>query len=341
MPPLGAGSTVGVLGAGAMGGGIAQVAAAAGHRVVLVDTAPRRWSGRARPRRRRSGATWRRGARPTADARATLDRLELAGLAGPGGMDAFRDCDLVIEAIVERLDVKRDSFARWRGPVRPEVRARRRTPSSLVGVGDRRGVRAPGARGRRALLQPGARDAARRDRAGRGARRPRWSRRRARCGRWGKTTVDASDTPGFIVNRVARPFYGEALPAARRGARDAATIDWAMREVGGFRMGPFELMDFIGHDVNFAVTRSVYEAFFHDRATARRSRSSGCRGRAARAEDGARVLRLRRRCREARADRGPRARRGDRRADRLHARQRGRGRGLPCASPRPPTSISR
>jgi len=81
---------------------------------------------------------------------------------------------------------------------------------------------------------------------------------------WGKTTVVAADTPGFIVNRIARPFYGEALRMYEEGIADAPTIDWAMREIGGFRMGPFELMDFIGHDVNFTVTRSVFEAFFYD-----------------------------------------------------------------------------
>jgi 3-hydroxybutyryl-CoA dehydrogenase len=81
---------------------------------------------------------------------------------------------------------------------------------------------------------------------------------------WGKTTVLAADTPGFIVNRVARPFYGESLRLHDEGIADAATIDWALRDLAGFRMGPFELMDFIGLDVNFAVTRSVYEQTFHD-----------------------------------------------------------------------------
>jgi 3-hydroxybutyryl-CoA dehydrogenase len=81
---------------------------------------------------------------------------------------------------------------------------------------------------------------------------------------WGKKPVVASDTPGFIVNRIARPFYGEALRIYEEGIADMATIDWAMKEIGGFRMGPFELMDFIGNDVNFASTKSVYEATFHD-----------------------------------------------------------------------------
>lgn len=81
---------------------------------------------------------------------------------------------------------------------------------------------------------------------------------------WGKTTVIAKDTPGFIVNRIARPFYGEALRIYEEGIADFATIDWAMKEVGGFRMGPFELMDLIGNDVNYKVTESVFEAFHFD-----------------------------------------------------------------------------
>src|SRR5437870_5624166 len=81
---------------------------------------------------------------------------------------------------------------------------------------------------------------------------------------WGKFPVLASDSPGFIVNRIARPFYGEAIRIAEEGIADYATIDAAMRDLGKFRMGPFELMDFIGNDVNFAVTKSVFEAFFYD-----------------------------------------------------------------------------
>jgi 3-hydroxybutyryl-CoA dehydrogenase len=81
---------------------------------------------------------------------------------------------------------------------------------------------------------------------------------------WGKVPVHAASTPGFIVNRCARPFYAEALRLLAECAADPATIDAVMREAGAFRMGAFELMDMIGHDVNFAVTRSVWEAYFHD-----------------------------------------------------------------------------
>ena len=82
--------------------------------------------------------------------------------------------------------------------------------------------------------------------------------------RWGKVAVTAKDTPGFIVNRVARPFYGESLRLLEEGIADIATIDWALKEIAGFKMGPFELMDLIGNDVNYAVTRSVFEGMYYD-----------------------------------------------------------------------------
>ncbi len=81
---------------------------------------------------------------------------------------------------------------------------------------------------------------------------------------WGKSVVTVKDTPGFIVNRVARPFYGEALKIYEEGIADFATIDWAMKEYGRFRMGPFELMDYIGNDINYTATKAVYDGTNHD-----------------------------------------------------------------------------
>ncbi len=81
---------------------------------------------------------------------------------------------------------------------------------------------------------------------------------------WKKIVAVAKDTPGFIVNRVARPFYGEALRIYEEGLADFATIDWSLKTLGGFRMGPFELMDFIGNDVNYTVTETVFTAFYFD-----------------------------------------------------------------------------
>ena len=81
---------------------------------------------------------------------------------------------------------------------------------------------------------------------------------------WEKITVVVKDTPGFIVNRVARPFYGESLRIYEEGIADFATIDWALKEIGGFKMGPFELMDYIGNDINYTVTETVFTSFYFD-----------------------------------------------------------------------------
>jgi 3-hydroxybutyryl-CoA dehydrogenase len=178
-------------------------------------------------------------------------------------MDAFADCGIVVEAIVERLDVKRDSFARLEAVVAPACVLATNTSSlsvSSIAAACQRAERVIGVHFFNPAtvlplveIVPGVSTA------------PEvLAATRALVDRWGKTTVVAADTPGFIVNRIARPFYGEAWRLLEEGAADAATVDWALRELGGFRMGPFELMDFIGHDVNFAVTRSVFEAFFYD-----------------------------------------------------------------------------
>jgi 3-hydroxybutyryl-CoA dehydrogenase len=81
---------------------------------------------------------------------------------------------------------------------------------------------------------------------------------------WGKVGVVAQDTPGFLVNRIARPYYGEALHLVEERMADMATVDWALTELGGFRMGPFALMDLIGHDVNYVVTETVWKQFYYD-----------------------------------------------------------------------------
>ena len=254
---------VGVLGAGAMGTGIAQVAAAHGHEVVLVDTSE---PALARARERLEQAFHRdveKGRLAREDAEAAMSRVTPARAAGDGPIGAFAGCGLVIEAIVERLDAKRDSFARVEAAVDDGCVLATNTSSlsvSSIAAGCRRPQRVLGVHFFNPApvmplveLVPGVQT----DPAVLGAVG-------ALVDTWGKTTVVAADTPGFIVNRIARPFYGEALRLYDEGLAEPETIDWAMREIGGFRMGPFELMDFIGHDVNFSVTRSVYEAFFHD-----------------------------------------------------------------------------
>ncbi|HEV7990548.1 MAG TPA: 3-hydroxyacyl-CoA dehydrogenase NAD-binding domain-containing protein [Gemmatimonadaceae bacterium] len=253
---------VGVVGAGAMGRGIAQVAAAAGHRVVLGDldtlaVARARESIRAALDRDVGKG---RIARAAADE--SFARICASGELS-GGMEAFAHCGIVIEAIVEELEAKRALFGALEAVVDAgAVLATNTSSLSIAAIG------AACARSERVVgvhffnpapvmplveIVPAITTS---------PAHAEWAR--ALVGGWGKTTVVASDTPGFIVNRIARPFYGESLRILEEGIADVATIDWAMREIGGFRMGPFELMDFIGNDVNFAVTTSVFESFFFD-----------------------------------------------------------------------------
>ena len=254
---------VGVVGAGAMGSGIAQVAAAAGHSVVIADA-----FGGATERARASLAKVmereiEKGRQTRESADALLGRIDYH--PGPLGDDvsAFSDCELVIEAIVEDLETKRSLFRRLESVVGANAVLATNTSSlSVASIASacQQSARVVGIHffnppplmplvevipwlGGDPSLAPAAYELMK---------------------RWKKTPVFASDTPGFIVNRIARPFYGESIRVLEEGIADAPTIDAAMKELGKFRMGPFELMDFIGNDVNYAVTRSVFEAMFFD-----------------------------------------------------------------------------
>jgi 3-hydroxybutyryl-CoA dehydrogenase len=256
-------TVVGVVGAGAMGTGIAQVAAAAGHRVVLADA---RQGATAKAQAAIAKAMDRevekaRMSRNAADE--VVSRIDFQWNAVGDDYSAFSKCGLVIEAIVEDLDLKRSLFRQLESVVAPDcVLATNTSSLSVAAIAS-----ACESSGRvvgihffnPAPVMPLVEVVP-------------WLGGDAAVGtsayelmrRWNKMPVLASDTPGFIVNRVARPFYGEALRIHDEGVADVATIDWAMKELGGFRMGPFELMDFIGNDVNYAVTRSVFEAMFFD-----------------------------------------------------------------------------
>ncbi len=254
--------TIGVLGAGAMGSGIAHVAAAAGHDVLLGDVAAD-----AVARARSSiAATLVRDVtkgRLTQDvADATMARVHDAGDL-TDGYAAFSGCGLVIEAVAELLAVKTALFAQLERAVADDCILATNTSSLAVAAiagSCRRPERVLGLHFfNPAVLMPlveiipavtTAEEVT--------------IAARALVDSWKKVTVVARDTPGFIVNRVARPFYGESLRLLDEGVADAPTIDWALRDLAGFRMGPFELMDFIGNDINFAVTQSVYDGCFHD-----------------------------------------------------------------------------
>jgi 3-hydroxybutyryl-CoA dehydrogenase len=253
---------VGVIGAGAMGTGIAQVAAAAGHRVVLgdamTDAARKAQANIAKAMDREVEKA--RLSRDDADAIAARIDYRWEPLTD---LAAYRHCGLVIEAVREDLEVKRSLFQDLEKVVGPEAVLATNT-SSLSVTSIAAGLVAPervvGLHffnpapvmqlvevvpwiGIAPTLAPEA-----------------YLLMKA----WNKTPVLTTDTPGFIVNRIARPFYGESIRILEEGVADCATIDHAMRELGKFRMGPFELMDFIGNDVNYAVTRSVYDGMFQD-----------------------------------------------------------------------------
>jgi 3-hydroxybutyryl-CoA dehydrogenase len=254
-------AVVGIVGAGAMGAGIAQVALRNRHRVLLADAD----AGALERARSAIEGGFRRevdkGRLTEPEADRALGRLVAVDPAS--GLSAFGEAKLVIEAIVERLDAKQSIF-RALGPIVAPVCVLATNTSSLSVASIGAVIPSP----ERFLgihffnpaplmplveVVPGVRtnDAVLRD-------------TRAFIESWGKTTVVAADTPGFIVNRIARPFYGEALRMLEEGVADAVTIDWSLRELGGFRMGPFELMDFIGHDVNYVVTESVWTAMYYD-----------------------------------------------------------------------------
>ena len=256
------GLVVGVVGAGAMGSGIAQVAAAAGHRVVLGDVhddaVARARTGIAKTLAR----DVEKGRIEQEEADVLLARIADAGDLSKG-YAAYSQCGLIIEAVLEDLSVKRELFTALERVVHIDcVLATNTSSLSIAAIGGAClhaerviGIHFFNPAPVMPLVEivPAITTAAQIT-----------QRSRLLIDSWKKTTVIASDTPGFIVNRIARPFYGESLRQLEEHVADIATIDWAMREVGGFRMGPFELMDFIGNDINYAVTTSVYESFFQD-----------------------------------------------------------------------------
>lgn len=251
-------NTIGILGAGAMGSGIAQVAAAAGNKVVICDTmtlaltkATKNIQGSLKTMVEKSKLT-------DADAYSLFSRIKFSD-----HMSDFRECSIVIEAIVEDIEQKQIAFRSMEAILREDAILASNTSSlsiSAMGAQLRHPERILGVHFfnpapimRLVEIIPAIQtdpDVV--------------TRTKDLIESWGKTTVIAKDTPGFIVNRVARPFYGESLRILEEGIADEATIDWAMRELGGFKMGPFELMDFIGHDINYAVTEIVFSNFFFD-----------------------------------------------------------------------------
>lgn len=249
---------IGIVGSGAMGSGIAQVAALAGHEVCLYDNNPKAL------RRAKEKLEYflqrlsEKGNLTESEAKAANERIHYAD-----SRYTLQKSGLLIEAVLEDLDVKKRLFEEFEDIVDDHCILATNTSSLSIA-----GIAASCKQPERVLGMHFFNPAplmklvevipAVQTESGLAQTAAEMTRS------WGKTPVIAKDTPGFIVNRVARPFYGEAIRILEESIADAATIDWAMTELGGFKMGPFALMDYIGHDVNYAVTESVFQAFFYD-----------------------------------------------------------------------------
>jgi 3-hydroxybutyryl-CoA dehydrogenase len=246
---------VGIAGAGTMGTGIAQVAATSGHRVILFDNRPQALSASLRQINEKL-------LRQREQNRISDEQMHeiLALITTSDTLKRFSRCMFVIEAVAEDLAVKTELLRRIEEIVDPRCILGTNTSSLSVTA-----ISAVLQNRERCLgthfFNPAAVmplvELVKTTLTSDGV----FAQARALVEGWGKLAVSVMDTPGFIVNRIARPFYLEALKMHEEGSADIATIDWAMRECAGFKMGPFELMDLIGNDVNYAVSESIYAAF--------------------------------------------------------------------------------
>ena len=251
-------NNVGVIGAGTMGIGIAQVAVQNGKKVVVVEVNEEVLN--------KSKA----GLFKTFDKLLEKQKITIEDISNyknnllfTTDYNELKDADLVIEAIIESLSVKHVVFQSVESVVRPNCILASNTSSlSIASISavllrpDRfLGIHFFNPAPLMALVEviPGVQTDVKVTEL-----------IKNEILSWNKKAVVVKDTPGFIVNRVARPFYGEALRIYEEGIADFATIDWAMTHFGGFRMGPFILMDYIGNDINYTVTESVFEAFYYD-----------------------------------------------------------------------------
>ncbi|MNU90882.1 3-hydroxyadipyl-CoA dehydrogenase [compost metagenome] len=251
-------SKIGVLGAGTMGAGIAQVAAQSGHKVVLVDVNQVQLDKAKLALIKVLDRLVEKGSLDESGKNEVLNNLHFSTQ-----LEDFRGSGLVIEAIVEKLEVKHAVFKEIEEVVGMDciiasntsslsiasIGAVLKFPSRVIGIH----FFNPAPLMPLVEIIPAVQTS-----------EETLSTAKSIIDSWKKLTVVCKDTPGFIVNRVARPFYGEALRIYEEGLADFATIDWAMTELGGFRMGPFTLMDYIGNDINYTVTETVFAAFYYD-----------------------------------------------------------------------------
>ncbi len=249
---------IGIGGAGTMGTGIAQVVATYGHKVLLYDPYPEQLE------------SSRDSLNQILNRQVEKDRMSeeeveiiMSRISFVDHITGFKKCDVVIEAIIENLESKKDFLGRIEGIVSRKCIIGTNTSSlSIASISS--GLKKPDRFLGINFFNPAPLMKLIEIIPGLTTRDDVIDKIRKLITNWDKISVISKDTPGFIVNRVARPFYGEALRILEEGIAEVATIDWAMKELGGFRMGPFELMDMIGNDVNYQVTETVFESFYYD-----------------------------------------------------------------------------
>lgn len=249
---------VGVIGAGTMGRGIAQVAAQNDCDVIIMDTyAPALESAK-----QSYASVFDKLVAKEKITRQEADNV-INRIQFTSDVTQLKDTELIIEAIIENLDVKHQVFKKIEEVVAENciiasntsslsiasIASALKKPSRCLGIH----FFNPAPLMKLVEIIPAVQTS-----------NDTLLLAKNTISSWGKTACITKDTPGFIVNRVARPFYGEAMKIYEEGVADFATIDWAMTHLGGFRMGPFTLMDYIGNDVNYTVTETVFEAFYYD-----------------------------------------------------------------------------
>lgn len=251
-------SCIGVIGTGTMGTGIAQVAATAGHQVLVYDKDKEALLRAKHSLVKVFNRLIEKGKYTQGEVDTIMHRIQWVD-----GLGRYETCDMVVEAIIEDVEIKQQVFKQLESVTHDDcVLASNTSSLSIASIANvlKRKHRMIGLHFfNPAPLMPLVEivpalstDQSITDRV------------KDLMDHWNKKPVVAKDTPGFIVNRVARPFYGEAIKMLEEGVADVPTIDWAMKEIGGFKMGPFELMDLIGNDVNFTVTETVWTQLFYD-----------------------------------------------------------------------------
>ncbi|PCJ00498.1 MAG: 3-hydroxybutyryl-CoA dehydrogenase [Flavobacteriales bacterium] len=241
-----------------MGAGIAQIAATQEHKVILVDLNEEALSKAEASLKKILARLVEKERINEATSNAIIGRIKFSN-----NINDFANCGIVIEAIIENLDIKQKVFTQLESIVSDDcVLASNTSSLSIASIASacKKSERVIGIHFfNPAPLMPLVEiiPAVQTSENTKNASRQ-------LIDDWKKVTVLTKDTPGFIVNRVARPFYGEALKIYEEGIADFATIDWAMTELGEFRMGPFTLMDYIGNDINYTVTETVFAAFYCD-----------------------------------------------------------------------------